>query len=142
MNCYPALLKDDGSGTLISWLKKGFRAYNQNAQLVIADFEKEDKAANSSWHYQQYLHIDKDWAVDRIVERCCYCGNTSSNCKFHLHFKAWFEAACLVALVMPSSAAAERVFSLLKNFFSEQQTHILSDAVYLSLYLSTNKRAI
>ena len=54
----------------------------------------------------------------------------------------WWEAAQLAALVMPSSGAAERVFSLLNNLFSDQQSKTLTDAIFLSLYLAYNKRAI
>lgn len=53
----------------------------------------------------------------------------------------FFWGACKVlALVQPSSAGAERVFSLLKAFWNEQQTQSLSDAIKVSLMLAVNKR--
>ena len=39
----------------------------------------------------------------------------------------WSTAVKKVLLVQPSSAAAERVFSLLSASFNEQQDHALSD---------------
>eukprot|EP00986_Skeletonema_menzelii_P020339 scaffold30910_cov371-Skeletonema_menzelii.AAC.1 len=44
--------------------------------------------------------------------------------------------------VMPSSGAAERVFSLLSNHFNQHQTRTLADKIFLSLYLSYNKRKL
>ena len=58
------------------------------------------------------------------------------------HMNAWFKAACLVALVMPLSGAAECILSLLNNHFGDQQMILVSDTILLSLYLSTNKRPI
>ena len=48
-------------------------------------------------------------------------------------------AACkLMLLVQLSSAAAERVFSILENSFSKQQTQSLEDYVSLSVMLQYN----
>ena len=52
----------------------------------------------------------------------------------------WSSAACKVALVQPSSAAAERVFSLLKSTFGPQQDLSLQDYIECSLMLQYNKR--
>ena len=52
----------------------------------------------------------------------------------------WISAAQLVALVQPSSAAAEKVFSLLNASFGDQQVHALQDYVEASLMLQFNKR--
>ena len=62
-------------------------------------------------------------------------GATASN----LHY--YWEEAKLLSLVMPSSGAAERVFSLLNNRFNQDRTHTLSDQIFLSLYLSYDKRS-
>ena len=51
----------------------------------------------------------------------------------------WSSAARKILLVQPSSAAAERVFSLLKASFSEQQQHSLNDYVETSVMLQYNK---
>ena len=49
-------------------------------------------------------------------------------------------AARKVFLIQPSSAASERVFSLLKNCFGAQQDNVLKDYVEASLMLQFNKR--
>ena len=52
----------------------------------------------------------------------------------------WSSAARRILLIQPSSAAAERVFSLLKASFGEQQDSSLQDYVETSLMLQYNKR--
>lgn len=52
----------------------------------------------------------------------------------------WADAAQKVLLVQPSSAASERVFSLLKASFNEQQDSTLQDCLESSLMLQYNKR--
>ena len=53
---------------------------------------------------------------------------------------SWAKAVQKVLLVQPSSAAAERVFSLLKASFGEQQLHSLEDYIEASLMLQYNNR--
>ena len=53
----------------------------------------------------------------------------------------WSSAALKVLLVQPSSAAAERVFSLLSDSFSDRQQN-LEDYVEASLMLQYNKRSL
>ena len=52
----------------------------------------------------------------------------------------WSSAAKQVLLVQPSSAASERVFSLLKASFKDQQDSSLQDYVETSLMLQYNRR--
>ena len=52
----------------------------------------------------------------------------------------WSEATKKVLLIQPSSAASERVFSLLKNSFNEQQEASLQDYVEASIMLQYNYR--
>ena len=52
----------------------------------------------------------------------------------------WSAACKLILLVQPSSAAAECVFSLLTNSFSEQQTSALEDSIEASIMLQYNYR--
>ena len=52
----------------------------------------------------------------------------------------WSAAAKKMILIQPSSAAAERVFSLLKVSFGEQQEMALQDYVEASIMLQYNKR--
>ena len=56
------------------------------------------------------------------------------------HLPYWSAAAKRIFLVQPSSAASERVFSLLKNSFGDQQDNALQDYVEASLMLQYNKR--
>ena len=51
----------------------------------------------------------------------------------------WTGAFRKVLLVQPSSAAAERVFSLLKATFSDQQDSALQDYLESSIMLQYNK---
>ena len=50
----------------------------------------------------------------------------------------WAKACRLVLLVQPSSAASERVFSILTNSFSSQQESSLEDCIQLSVILQYN----
>ena len=52
----------------------------------------------------------------------------------------WSDAAQKIFLVQPSSAGAERAFSLLNNTFGDQQQNCLEDYVEASLMLQYNKR--
>ena len=52
----------------------------------------------------------------------------------------WSAAASKVAVLQPSSAAAERVFSLLKQSFSEAQNATLQDIIETSVMLQYNNR--
>ena len=52
----------------------------------------------------------------------------------------WSTVAKKIMLIQPSSAAAERVFSLLKASFGEQQEACLQDYIEASLMLQFNKR--
>lgn len=52
----------------------------------------------------------------------------------------WAAACKQVLLCQPSSAAVERVFSLLNNSFDEGQNRCLEDYIELSLMLQYNKR--
>ena len=53
---------------------------------------------------------------------------------------SWSFAVQKVVLVQPSSAAAERVFSLLMTMFGDQQHYVLEDYVEAALMLRVNDR--
>ena len=57
-------------------------------------------------------------------------------------FPAWARAARVVFAISPNSASCERVFSLLKNLFGEQQMASLADYVQASLMLNYNGRKV
>ncbi len=52
----------------------------------------------------------------------------------------WSKACKTVLVVQPSSAAAERVFSLLSNSFTETQTSSVEDYIESSIMLQYNGR--
>ena len=51
----------------------------------------------------------------------------------------WSSGCRAILLFQPSSAAAERVYSLLTYSFKEQQTHALEDYIETSVMLQYNK---
>ena len=52
----------------------------------------------------------------------------------------WFSAVMKVLLVQPSSAAAERVFSILNSSFNDSQEHALVDYLQACVMLQYNNR--
>ena len=52
----------------------------------------------------------------------------------------WSSVVWKVLLVQPSSATAERIFSMLNQSFGEQQQNALEDLVETSIMLQYNKR--
>ena len=52
----------------------------------------------------------------------------------------WAAACKKVLLIQPSSAASERVFSLLENSFRNTQARAMEDYIEVSLMLQYNKR--
>ena len=57
-------------------------------------------------------------------------------------FPAWAGAAQIIFAFTPNSAAAERVFSLLKVMFGDQQMDTLADIIQTALMLRVNKRTV
>jgi hypothetical protein len=57
-------------------------------------------------------------------------------------FKRWALAARIVFAISPNSASCERVFSLLKLMFGEQQISTLADAIRAALLLRYNDRVV
>lgn len=55
-------------------------------------------------------------------------------------FPFWSNACKTILLMQPSSAAAERVFSLLSNSFNDHQTSSLEDYIETSIMLKYNSR--
>ena len=52
----------------------------------------------------------------------------------------WYRIAFIVALVQPSSACVERIFSLLRNLFNDRQESTLQDYIEGSVRLSYNMK--
>ena len=57
-------------------------------------------------------------------------------------FPTWAVAARIVFSFTPNSAACERVFSLMKFMFGDQQWATLGDYIQSALMLSYNERAV
>lgn len=57
-------------------------------------------------------------------------------------FSAWAEAAQIVFAFTPNSAAAERVFSMLKWMFGDLQMEALADIIQTALMLRMNGRQV
>ena len=58
---------------------------------------------------------------------------------YNVDLPHWSAAAADVLVVQPSSAAAERIFSLLKAYFGPQQDTTLNDCIQTSLMLQYNR---
>ena len=80
------------------------------------------------------LYLAKAADVSNSIETLSWWKKNSED------LPCWSGAVCKVALVQPSSAAAERVFSLLNKSFDAQQDLALQDYVECSLMLQYNKR--
>ena len=132
---------NQGDNPIIDRLKRGWRAYRRNAIRVVREFDySNDKSAILSWQYQMFLRLDEENNIDNKRGECRYCNGKRRKCMCNGNLSVWWQAAKLAALVMPSSGAAERVFSLVNNMFGDQQSNTLSDSIFLSLYLVSNKR--
>ena len=57
-------------------------------------------------------------------------------------FPTWALAMQIVGSLMPNSAAAERVFSMLKLMFGDAQMTALADMIQAALMLKYNKRTV
>ena len=134
--------EEDGNVNIVDKLKAGQSAYHQKFLNVVKEFDyKTDNAAILSWHYKYFLGLDEELAEDSKRNKSCrYCGCRSNSCSCNVNLRYYWEAAQLVSLMMPSSCAAERVFSLLNNLFNQKQTRTLGDQIFLALYLNCNKR--
>ena len=58
--------------------------------------------------------------TEQVLKWCWWATNGSK-------FPAWAEAAQIIFAFTPNSAAAERVFSMLKAMFGDQQMETLAD---------------
>jgi hypothetical protein len=139
---YP-ILDMPGEDNIVDSLKASWAAYRDAATRVITKKDyNDDNSAILTWHYRQSILRPKAKKEDMDAGKCRFCNSTSGRCKCHKQLDCWWKAAKLLALVMPSSGAAERVFSLLNNLFNDQQTRTFADVIYLALYLAYNKRSM
>ena len=54
----------------------------------------------------------------------------------------WYALYCIVAIIAPSSASVERVFSILKNVFTKSNTHAYCDVIRLAVMLQYNSKQL
>jgi hypothetical protein len=87
------------------------------------------------WHCDLKKRMKKKADNDADLHRCRVCkkGISCCDCGGIEHSSLWWDVCEIVALVQLSLAAAERVFSVLNNMWSDQQTSSLSDMIRLSL---------
>ena len=99
--------------------------------LLVLPFVTEPIMAQLKEEYPQYAAAAEDLSTDCEIVTF-----------WNLHANSipiWKENAAKVLLLQPSSAAAERVFSILKNSFGDQQLSALEDYLEASLILQYNK---
>ena len=134
---YPPL----DSQVIIAQLKATWRHYRARAFLVNAK-----KVDVVQWHYDFYLELQYSSTEKLDLSADCnFCSRvvaTGLLCNCIKSMMIWWEVTSLLALILPSSGSSERVFSLLKHFWSDQQTTALSDVIRASLYLAVNKRKL
>jgi len=97
--------------------------------LLVLPFVTEPIMAQLKEEYPQYAAADLSTDCEIVTF-------------WNLHANSipiWKENAAKVLLLQPSSAAAERVFSILKNSFGDQQLSALEDYLEASLILQYNK---
>ena len=61
---------------------------------------------------------------------------------YNPRFPTWAKAARIIFAMAPSSAASERVFSLVKNMFGKDQLTAMADFIQGSLMLRYNQRRV
>ena len=124
-------LNDDA---IMKDMKDGFPAAKYYAHRALC----ETTNVVQWWH--DHRHVLPD---DRRVPgtTCKFCGAAGA-CRCETAFESWWNTVQVLALVQPSSAGAERVFSRLKLFWDHLQTRTLTDCIAASLFLCTNKREL
>ena len=142
---FPILDTDDDN--IVNCLKDTWSAYQRIISTFVGEMNKgPGKKDGGDWndiltyHYRLYLKVKDEVDGERTKKRCQHCVKVSNSCTCNEKLMCWWKAAALVALVQPSSGAAERVFSLLKNLFGQKQTRLLSETIYLALFLAFNGR--
>ena len=100
--------------------------------LKVIPFMKEDVLESMKAEFS--LYIAKASGVSADIDILDWWGKHSEE------LVTWSSIAKDLVLIQPSSAAAERVFSILKSSFGPQQDHSLKDYIQSSLMLQYNKR--
>lgn len=136
LRAYHPLNKD----SIIESLKASWHHYKTRASLVID--KKEVDINILQWHYDCWLENHDYVAQEKFQhEGCLHCQRLKcSSCTCIKDLMCWWETASALALILPSSAPAERVFSILNRMWTDLQTSALSDIIRTSMFLTCNKR--
>ena len=134
----PALDDDE----IIRHLKSSFASYKSEAAKIL-----QKPGSVLQWHYSLFTELESNRIADMKSGKCRYCRCQLNNpatswCNCSRRMKCWWNTCKVLALLQTSSAASERVFSLLKNFWGDKQNRTLGDVIFLSLALKFNKRSI
>ena len=100
-------------------------------QLSVIPFLNAQTISNLKTELPSYLAKTADISPD-ICPLVWWKANASE-------LPHWSSATSIVILIQPSSAASERVFSLLNNSFNDRQEASLSDYIEASLMLQFNR---
>jgi hypothetical protein len=133
----PALNKDE----IIQDMKSTFVLYKSEAVKIV-----QKPGSILQWHFNMFNNLEPNRITDVQAGKCRYCkcglSNHDMSCSCFKKLKSWWVACEVLSLLQTSSASSERVFSLLKNYWGDQQTRALGDIISLSLALQFNKRTI
>jgi len=107
--------------SLVEWLSHMEHVYYQHE---TAEDEAEDEAED----------VDGECNVraDRVSARACDILALFAKEEM-LQYKAWRDLVEILVLLQPSSAAAERVFSLLTTLFSKAQRSTLQKVIFTAI---------
>ena len=94
----------------------------------VAGEEAEDEAEDEAEHVDGECNV----RADRVSARACDILALFTEEKM-LQYKAWRCLVEILVLLQPSSAAAERVFSLLTTLFSKAQRSTLQKFIFTSI---------
>ena len=101
------------------------------SSLLASSFITESLLAALKEEFPQYVALAEDVSPDYNIIRFW---KTYSDA-----IPNWGKAASKVFLAQPTSAAAERVFSIMNNTFGDQQNSSLEDYVEASVIMQYNK---
>ena len=105
-------------------------------RFAIKRLERDDMYLDRCPYHICVGHINVDPKDVKVFTKSVLSWWASHSSKF----PAWAEAARILFSFTPNSAAAERVFSLLKIFFTDVRDSALADIIQATLMLRYNKR--
>ena len=130
LRLFPKLDKN----SMIDGLKTGWYAFKYHS---LNERRPRKEVDVLQWHYDhQYL--------ERSFVACKACRKpvAREQCRCQWGLQHYYRAVKLLVLLQPSSAGAERVFSVLKRYFDEQQETSLTDAIRVAIFLEVNNRPL